>query len=141
MADLNTLYGALYDLIASGSRGATLRALYGGVTITLAELLSADSLPAGPFLAWRQGPTPISERTLQLPVAYWTIFDVSGYADRRLNAIAAALVTAYAGDDLNDAPPISGVAIDGIEVDAGEPYTDTALGRRALPITITMATT
>lgn len=140
MASPLAIFAALYDLAASGSRGATLRALYGGVSITLAANLSADSLPAEPFLAWRQGPMPTSERTLQLPVAYWTVYDVIGHADRRLNDVAAALVTLYAGDDLNDAPPIAG-AVDGVEVDIGEPYTDEALGRRALPVTISLAST
>ena len=132
MVDLNALYGGLYALIASGGRGTAFRATLteGASGVLFRQELTRATLPQGLCAAWRAGPAPIAERTLQLPVAYWTLFDVDGYADRRLYEAAGLLVTAYCGDDLNDATPIDGVAIDGVEIDVGEAYTDDALGRR-----------
>jgi hypothetical protein len=97
--DVSDITEQFYSRLVSDSQGAAVRAALRGGCVA-ADLLKASTLPACPFVAFREGsisgkPTDIEQLIFRL-----FVYDDQAHQYRRINQIATLVRAAYpTGDD------------------------------------------
>jgi len=97
--DIANITEQVYTRLVSHAAGAQVRAaLRGGVVA--ADTLEAQTLPACPFIAFREGPITGKPTDLEDLVFRLYVYDDKAKGYRRINQIAALIRAAYpTGDD------------------------------------------
>lgn len=120
-----TLLSAFYDVLASGSAGASVRAALGGSSSVIsADDLAVGALPSAPFVALRGGPVAGVYRrdANQMTATWWLYDDWGGYKFARVDALIDLVSNAYAENALTYANVR--------RISVGAPVRDASLGQR-----------
>jgi hypothetical protein len=144
--------GALvFGRIYQDAEGAEVRSRLGGGQASIVHATLIDQkieadrrgptapkilLPTRPFLAFRRGAVPTTQRVLSIFMGTWYIYDDPGAAYWRIDEIASLIPLAYRARKLDQS---SGGVIGGVEVgDVGPQLPDVVLGLLSSSIRVSL---